>query len=59
MYMIMIRYPTFEADGVDGVDDVNGRECCPSFNEPWMMMADEWMDGWVGGWPWPSLPLCT
>lgn len=56
MYMIMIRYPTFEADGVD---DVNGRECCPSFNEPWMMMADEWMDGWVGGWPWPSLPLCT
>jgi hypothetical protein len=36
--MIMIRYHTSEADGVD---DVNGCECCPSFNEPWMMMAEE------------------
>ncbi len=44
MYMIMIRYHTLEADGVD---DVNGHECCPSFHGLWMMMVDGWMGGWV------------
>ena len=56
MYMIMIRYHTFETDSVD---NVNGQECCPSFNGLWMMIVDGWVDGWMGGWPWSSLPLCT
>ena len=44
--MIMIRYHSSKADGVD---DVNGHECCPSFHGLWMMMVDGWVGGWVGG----------